>query len=113
MPDIPPSQNPPTSDPAPPIHEANGAVNPSVRYEPRDVSARGIVTFAVVLVVGLLATAGGLWLLLNHYSSREQAAKPVENPWAVEDRSQWLPYQHWAGAERLPRVDRSDHSRPA
>jgi hypothetical protein len=98
--------------PTPPhSHETNGTVNPSVRFETKDVSARGVVTFAVGLIAAILLTAGGMWLLLTFYSRRETAEKKPDDFWSARERITWQPYQQFPEWIPLPAIDRADHSR--
>jgi hypothetical protein len=108
---LPQGQEP--AGPPPPAHEGNGAVNPAVRYEPKDVSPRGVYTFAGALVALLLLVGGGVWLLFGYYGGREEAAKKPVDYWSTHDRAQraWQPYQKFAGWVELPAIDRADHSR--
>jgi len=103
----------PAAPPAPPAHEGNGAVNPSVRYEPKDVSARGVYAFAGGLVALLLLVAGGMWLLFHFLGGREEAAKKADEYWSQQGsgRRGWQPYQKFPDWVNLPAIDRSDSSR--
>jgi hypothetical protein len=70
-------------------HPAGGPAHPAVSYERRDVAPRGIVIFAVSLVVGLVIVMGGLVglfdLLLDLQRSRKQTDLP---PAAVDENPQ-------------------------
>ena len=42
----------------------NGFVNPSVKYEPTDLSLRAVLTFSAALVVVLIAVSVGLYFMI-------------------------------------------------
>ncbi|HVS37111.1 MAG TPA: hypothetical protein VMS17_16235 [Gemmataceae bacterium] len=64
----------------------NGAVNPSVKYEPTDLSLRAVVTFSVVLAVVIAVVAAGMWFLIPGFlgSPPQQAPQPA---WSFEPQA--------------------------
>ncbi len=58
----------------------NGVVNPSVKFEPTDLSLRAVLTFSVVLAGALVVISIGLWFMIPAILGPTPPQEPKQ-PW--------------------------------
>jgi hypothetical protein len=58
----------------------NGVVNPSVKFEPTDLSLRAVLTFSAVLAGVIVVVCVGLWFLVPAFLGPTPRQQPKE-PW--------------------------------
>jgi hypothetical protein len=111
--------------------------HPDVHVEAKDVDARGVIWFNVILGCVLIATAGGMWGLLvwlnhraaeehgpgsplaeqEHRDFRQRTQAPVPQPLPEQQTERWPPRETNVGQARsglapLPRLEGIDIEHP-
>lgn len=72
-------------------HSEQGALphaesNPEVRFEKRDLSVRGVLTFLIVLAVAGVVITAGLWGVYKYLAGSSLRPTPTANPIATSNR---------------------------
>jgi hypothetical protein len=64
--------------------------NVEVTHEMSDIHVRGVLTFVVVLTIGTIAVAIGMWMLFGYFN-RQEAKQPRPGPMALKNEERLPP----------------------